>query len=145
EASWREAIAPAPTDARHALAITLPGETMPTVVPVTEGLSFDWGGLGFEVEQLLPEPPFPIITEGYQDASSSVAIVKITSGDDAITRWVYSTFPEISQDLREGEREGEQQDGRPNREAADESLVRVRYLDLTRMHVVFDDRGDHTR
>lgn len=141
EASWREFTAPAPSDARHALAITLPGETMPTVVPVAEGQSFEWGGLAFEVEQLLPEPPFPIITEGYEDATSSVAIVKITSGDDAVTRWVYNAFPEISQDLRDGE----QTDGRPNREAADESLVRVRYLDLTRMHVVFDDRGDRTR
>jgi len=141
EASWREFTAPAPNDARHALAITLPGETTPTVVPVTEDQTFEWGGLSFEVEQLLPEPPFPIITEGYEDASSSVAIVKITSGDDVVTRWVYSSFPEISQDLRDGE----QQDGRPNREGADETLVRVRYLDLKRIHVVFDDRGDRTR
>ncbi|MFI4915394.1 MAG: hypothetical protein ACIAS6_02665 [Phycisphaerales bacterium JB060] len=138
EQAWREVTAPAPSGARHALAITMPGEQTPTVVPVREGLDFEWGGLGFEVEQLLPEPPFPIITPGYEESTSSVAIVKITSGDDAITRWVYSRFPEISQDLREGERA----DGRPNREGADESLVRVRYLDLTGLHVVFDDRGD---
>ncbi len=136
--SWRELTAPAPSAARHALAITMPGEATPTVIPVGEGQTFEWGGLGFEVEQLLPEPPFPIITAGYEDSTSSVAIVKITNGDDEITRWVYSRFPEISQDLREGE----QADGRPNREGADESLVRVRYLDLTGLHVVFDDRGD---
>ena len=140
ELEWREFTAPAPRDAQHALAITLPGETAPTIVPVVEGQSFEWGGLAFEVDQLLPEPPFPIITEGYEDTTSSVAIVKVANGDDAITRWVYSRFPEISQDLREGE----QADGRPNRQGADESLVRVRYLDLTGLHVVFDEREDGT-
>lgn len=145
EQAWREKTAPAPSEARHALAITMPGEETPTVVPVSEGLAFEWGGLQFEVDQLLPEPPFPIITPGFEESTSSVAIVKIASGDDEVTRWVYSRFPEISQDLREGEREGEQlADGRPNREDADESLVRVRYLDLTGLHVVFDDRGDGT-
>ncbi len=142
EQTWREVTAPAPSAARHALAITMPGEQTPTIVPVTEGLAFEWGGLGFEVEQLLPEPPFPIITPGFEESTSSVAIVKITSNDDEITRWVYSRFPEISQDLREGEREGDQADGRPNRENADDTLVRVRYLDLTGLHVIFDDRGD---
>ncbi|MFI4882801.1 MAG: hypothetical protein ACIAQU_09475 [Phycisphaerales bacterium JB064] len=142
EQSWREATAPAPRGAQHALAITMPGETQPTIVPVAEGQSFEWGGLSFEVDQLLPEPPFPIITPGYENTTSSVAIVKITNGDDVITRWVYSRFPEISQDLREGGREGEQADGRPNREAADDNLVRVRYLDLTGLHVVIDERED---
>lgn len=140
--AWREATAPAPSGARHALAITLPGEDTPTVVPVEEGLAFEWGGLSFEVEQLLPEPPFPIITEGFEDTTSSVAIVKISSGEDTLTRWIYSVFPEISQDLREGGRDGQPQDGRPDREAADETLVRVRYLDLTRLRVVMDSRED---
>jgi hypothetical protein len=138
ELAWREVIAPVPGGAPHALAITMPGESTPTVVPVSEGQAFEWGGLSFEVEQVLPEPPFPIITPGYEDTTSSVAIVKIGSGDDMVTRWVYSRFPEISQDLRDGE----QADGRPNREAADESLVRVRFLDLTRMRVLFDERDD---
>jgi hypothetical protein len=138
EASWREWTAPAPVDARHALAITLPGETTPTIVPVEEGQRFEWGGLGFEVEQLLPEPPFPIITEGYEDTTSSVAIVKIDDGQVVRTRWIYSRFPEISQDLLEGD----QADGRPNRAGADEDLVRVRYLDMTGLHVVIDERED---
>ncbi len=138
ERTWRELTAPVPSGARHALAITLPGDDVPTIVPVQEGFAFEWGGLGFEVEQLLEEPPFPIITPGFEDGTSSVAIVKITNGDDARTRWIYSRFPEISQDLRDGE----QADGRPDRENADESLVRVRYLDLTGLHVVFDETAD---
>lgn len=138
ELSWREFTAPVAAGARHALAITPPGEDTPTIFPVAEGDSFEWGGHGFHVEQLLPEPPFPIITPGYENTTSSVAIVRITRGEDTFTRWVYSRFPEISQDLREGE----QADGRPNRQAADESIVRVRYLDLTGLHVVIDERPD---
>ncbi|MCW5756106.1 MAG: hypothetical protein KIT54_02610 [Phycisphaeraceae bacterium] len=138
ELSWREFTSQVVSDARHALAITMPGQDVPTIFPVVEGQTFEWDGMGFEVEQLLPEPPFPIITPGYENTTSSVAIVRITSGDDARTRWVYSRFPEISQDLFEGA----QADGRPDRQAADETLVRVRYLDLTGLHVVIDERED---
>ncbi len=138
EASWREFTAPAPAEARHALAITMPGEDGPTVIPIEEGRTFEWRGLSYEVEQLLPEPPFPIITEGFENTTSSVAIVRITEGDEVRSRWIYSRFPEISQDLLEGEQEG----GMPNRSGADEDLVRIRYLDLTGLHVVIDERED---
>ncbi|GIW74860.1 MAG: hypothetical protein KatS3mg103_1382 [Phycisphaerales bacterium] len=138
EQAWQEATAPVPAGAEHALVVTLPGEDVPRVLAVREGQRLEVGSLTLEVQQLLPEPPFAIITEGYENASSSVAIVRITDGQQSRTRWIYSRFPEISQDLFEGQ----QADGRPQRQPADESIVRIRYLDLTAVHVLFDERPD---
>ncbi|MEM7623209.1 MAG: hypothetical protein AAF235_08380, partial [Planctomycetota bacterium] len=71
-------------------------------------------------------PPFPILTPGYEGATSSVAVLRITPPMGApYERWVYSRFPEISQDLVPGERRGE----RPTRRDADPAIG-VRYLDI---------------
>ena len=75
---------------------------------------------------LLEEPPFPIVTPGYEGADSGVAILRITQPDgQAFDRWVYSRYPEISQDLLPGT----SGDGRPVRREADPA-IRIAYLDL---------------
>jgi hypothetical protein len=50
---------------------------------VSRGQKLPLGDTGYtiEVEDLAPEPPFPIITKGYEGATSSVAIVRVTAPD----------------------------------------------------------------
>ncbi|MEO1009499.1 MAG: hypothetical protein AAFX79_13130 [Planctomycetota bacterium] len=144
EQAWRELTAPVPAGLRHALAITPPGATEPFIAPAEPGSAFEHAGIEFEVERVMPQPPFPIITEGYEGSTSSVAIVKITPPEGGpFTRWIYSRFPEISQDLDESGVAGD--GGRPARQRADESIVRVRYLDLSALHVAYVEDDDRTR
>jgi len=127
----------------HALVIEVPGAEYREVVPVAQGEALDVGGTGWtvRVDQLAPSPPFPIITQGYEDADSSVAILTISSpdGDEApISRWVFHRFPELNQDLRPGA------GGRPQRSAPDPA-IRISYLDLSRLQVYLDETDGRTR
>ena len=120
----------------HALIIEIPGQGYRGVVPVSQGQTLALGETGWSltVDQLAPEPPFPIITEGYEDATSSVAIMTIEKPGDAppVTRWAFHRFPELNQDLTPGA------GGRPNRSAPDPA-IRVSYLDLSRLQVYIDE------
>jgi len=109
------------------------------VVEAKPGLRHQIGDTGWAVgvREVLPEPPFPIITEGYQGSSSSVAVVQITSPDgEVFDRYVYHRFPEINQDLL-----GAQPDGRPSRRDADPS-IRVSFVDASKLQLYFNDRPD---
>ncbi|HCT45292.1 MAG TPA: hypothetical protein DF699_08775, partial [Phycisphaerales bacterium] len=91
----------------HGLVIEVPGMGFRVAIPVRAGNRIPLGQTGWtvEVEQLAPTPPFPIITPGYEGATSSVAVVNLTKsarGDQpakAFTRYVYHRFPELNQDL----------------------------------------------
>ncbi len=126
---------------QHGLIIEIPGTSTRVAVPVAPGtriplVNTDWTVV---VDQLAPEPPFPIITPGYEDATSSVAIltlIKAASGDEPekrFTRWVFHRFPELNQDLNPGE------GGRPVRTDPDPS-IRVSYIDASKLQIYLDEQ-----
>lgn len=138
---WRALAADLPPNTNHALVVNIPGSG-PVVVPARVGQTQQIPGtdLTITTTALHPQPPFPIITPGYENATSSVAIVRIeTAAGDSFERWLYFRFPEIDQDLR-----GAQSDGRPNRVDADRSIIDITYLDASRLQVHLDERPDGT-
>ncbi|MEO0511968.1 MAG: hypothetical protein AAF108_03620 [Planctomycetota bacterium] len=114
------------------------GQPFETVVAVQPGDRLEVGETGYriEVEDLLPEPPFPIITPGYEGATSDVALIRVTepAGGASYTRWVYSRFPELSQDLLDEIGP----EGRPVRRDADPGIEIVA-LDISQLNVFFDE------
>lgn len=127
-----------PQGAQHALLIDIPGENgYRGVFAAQKGEEFTVGHTGYRVriEDLMPGPPFPIITPGYQNAESSVAIVRITTpSEESYERWVYHRFPEISQDMLDGITA----DGRQMRRAAD-AAIRVSYIDASKVQIYIDE------
>lgn len=133
--------------AAHALVVEVPGTGFRAVVPARTGTEFSLGDTGWSVavQELAEEPPFPIITPGYEGASSSVAVLRLTPPADAegnrpdpIERWVFHRFPELNQDLSSTI---DPTLGRPMRGKPDER-VRVAYLDMSRLQVYLDERAD---
>ncbi len=149
EARWAELATELPPGTDHALLVEVPGpagtpnaEAFRAVYPVRPGQEQAIGTTGYtlRVEELLDRPPFPIITPGYRDADSSVAIVRVNGPGPSGTsyqRWVYHRFPEISQDMLE-ERNAQ---GMPLRRDADPG-IRITYLDASRRQVFIDERPD---
>lgn len=134
-----------PEGARHAIVVEVPaaggdGEAFRGVFAAAPGETINIGATGYRVriEELMPRPPFPIITQGYQNAESSVAIMHITApGGESYERWVYHRFPEISQDMLEGTTP----DGRQMRRAADAG-IRITYIDASKLQIYLDEPTD---
>lgn len=143
EARWRDVTEELPGGTTHALVIEVPGaDDLRMVTPVSVGAEVAVGQTGYrvKVERLSPTPPMPIITRGYENASSSVAIVRITLPDGrGFQRWVYSRYPELNQDILDAPGAT----GRPIRRDAD-STIRVGYIDATVTRVNMDERADGT-
>lgn len=134
---WRDLSEPLPPGAGHALVVEVPASNFRAVYAVKQGDELSVGDTGYRlsVTELAERPPFPIITEGYRGAESSVAIVKVTPpGAAPFDRWVYHRFPEISQDML-----SELTDrGMPKRRDAD-TAIRINYIDCRAVQVYFDD------
>ncbi len=138
---WRDLSEPLPPGAMWGLVVEVPPAPPGTngfraVLPASEGQRFRVGETGYLilVKQLLAEPPFPIITEGYRGASSSVAVLEITTPDGrTFERFQYHRFPEISQDVA-----GTQQDGRPARGATDPA-IRTGLIEADTLQVYIDE------
>jgi hypothetical protein len=155
DSRWRAITATLPRGTLHAILVEIPGaaggehgaETKYAVFPITTGGTVNFEGYEITAKQILPEPPFPIITAGYQGARSSVAILSITPPSDPASgqnpkpfeRWVYHRFPEISQDMLEELNER----GMPKRRDADPA-IRITYIDASFLQVFFDEREDGT-
>ncbi|HLP84804.1 MAG TPA: hypothetical protein VK157_10685 [Phycisphaerales bacterium] len=140
EQRWRDVTERVPDGATHALVVEVPGNgvtpTYRKVFAVTPGAMITVGDTGYtlRVEEITPKPPFPIITEGYKDASSSVAVVNVTQKDgETFSRYVYSRYPELNQDLK-----GTKEDGRPMRGAAD-AKIRIALIDCDHVSVFMDE------
>lgn len=138
---WSDLAAQAPADAgaTNLLVIEVPGENVRQVVAVQPqgGAPIEAGGYTITVDSISPTPPFPIITPGYEGATSSLAIVTIDPpGQEApFQRFVYHRFPEINQDLHPTA------EGRPRRTDADPA-IHIGYVDLTKIQVYLDERDD---
>lgn len=141
EARWEALRSPLEAGVRHALLIEVPGMKYRKVVPITEGQKIDAAGYAIEVRGIMPSPPFPIITKGYEGATSSVAVVDVTPPEilggakAAFTRYVYHRFPEINQDMLAGE---VNERGMPRRRNADKSIV-LTYIDASIVQVYLDE------
>lgn len=134
-ARWQDLAEPIPSGAEHALVLEVPSAGTRTVHAVAGGETLDAGG-GYRVQvlQLLPDPPFPIITEGYRGSTSSVAVVRVTPpSGESFTRYVYHRFPEINQDVL-----GTREDGRPIRRDADPA-IRIGLIEADRLQVYIDE------
>lgn len=144
---WMDLSTQLPQGARHALVVELPGESgageRSTVVidPRELPLKVTRGAFELEVTQVLEQPPFPIITDGFRGASSSVAVVRVTKPSDAsfkpFTRYVYHRFPEINQDMLD-ELNAK---GMPTRKAPDPS-IRIAYVDASKIQLYVDQQKD---
>lgn len=141
---WEELQTRLPRGTKHALFVEHPATGFKSVYPVQAGQRVTVGETGYELEvrSLEPGPPFPIITRGYQNATSSVAIVRVTPPQPegaekpvAFERWVYHRFPEISQDMLDTLNER----GMPARRDADAAL-KITYLDASILQVYLDER-----
>lgn len=139
---WRDLSEKIPPGATHALVIDIPGKDghgdYHKVLAVNPGDLVHAGETGYEVQvqQLLAQPPFQIITPGYENAQSSVAVLKVTGpGGKEFTRYVYHRFPEINQDLSLTEKNDR---GMPKRTPADPA-IRIGLIDATAINVYFDE------
>jgi len=122
------------------LVVEVPATGERVVLAAREGASHEVSGYRLTVESLLEEPPFPIITEGYKGATSSVALIRIEPPEgEAYTRYAYHRFPEIDQDIL-----AVAADGRPTRRDADPS-IRITFIDADRLQVYFDEAPESGR
>lgn len=152
---WADLSADLPAGTAHALVVEIPaagdkpgGGAFRAVYPVKTGDEIKVGETGYTltVKDLADQPPFPIITAGYRDAQSSVAIVRVVPpgakvGPDGkaagFDRWVYHRFPEISQDLLDELNDR----GMPKRRDADPA-IRISYIDASKVQIYLDEQAD---
>jgi len=148
---WKDLQAELPTGTQHALVVEVPARPASGETPARPGYSgiiaidsaklneevkLGESGFSVRVTRLEAQPPFPIVTPGYRNAQSSLAIVRITTPEGtSFDRWVYHRFPEISQDLLDEKNER----GMPRRRDAAPS-IRVSYLDASKLQVYLDER-----
>lgn len=140
ETRWRDLGERIPLGARNALVVEVPASGFREVYAVERGSRLEVGDTGYTltVADITPEPPFPIITKGYEGATSSVAIVRVTEpGGGSFERWIYHRFPEISQDMLDTVNER----GMPARRDADPG-IRISYIDANQVNVYIDERPD---
>lgn len=137
EERWRDLSEPLPPQTLHALVVRVGNDRR--VVSVREGSTLEIAGFRLEVRELHRRPPFPIITPGYENARSGLAVVRVTTPQgETYDRWIYDRFPELSQDLLASANT----QGRPGRRAADGAIT-IGYLDASAsVSVRFDERPD---
>lgn len=130
---WRDLTEQLPPDSQYGLVVEPAGGER-VVRKGQEGDEFTVSGFKVRVKQLLPKPPLNIITPGYEGATSSVAIVDVTTpAGETFERYIYHRFPELNQDLA-----GTKEDGRPNRRAAD-PMIHIGLIDSSRMQIYLDE------
>lgn len=136
---WRDLTESVPKGTSHALIVELPdpnGAMHRSVIPVRAQKAFDIAGYSFDVTQLSSTPTFPIITKGYENASSAMAVVRITKPDGArFERWVYARFPQINQDMSLSEKSA---NGMPKRSAPDPS-IRIALIETDHLAINIDE------
>jgi hypothetical protein len=138
---WADLSVEIPGGARHALVVEVPAAggrpAFRAVYGVQEGDEIKVGQTGYtlSVKQVLASPPFPIITEGYRGATSSVAVVRVSPpSGKGFERWVYHRFPEIDQDLSDELNAR----GMPTRRDASPE-IRIAYIDASKLQVYIDE------
>ncbi len=149
---WNALSTTIPTGARHALIVEIPSTGFRQVYAIQPEQSIPVGDSGYvlTIQELTPEPQFPIVTAGYRGATSSVCVVRVQppagSGGEPgkpFDRWLYHRFPEITQDLSVQPQGNGGAGGMPARGAPDGSIV-LTYVDASILQVYLDERPDGT-
>jgi hypothetical protein len=149
ESRWEALRSDLPNGATQAILVEHPASGFKVVYAVQPEKTIAVGDTGYTllVRSLMAQPPMPIVTKGYQGADSSLAIIHVTPPKDAggkappaYDRWVYSRFPEISQDMVDPDG-GSPPSAMPKRRDADPAL-RITYIDASKLQAVFDERPD---
>jgi len=123
-----------PAGTQNGLVVKVASTGEQIAAPIASGQTLRVGGYSIQVQSILPAPPFPIITPEYEDAQTPVVVVRVTPPEgDPFDRYVYTRYPEISQDIM-----GTQPDGRPIRRDADPA-IRIWHIDATRLSVFLRD------
>lgn len=134
---WRDLAEPLPPGAPYGFVVEIPEAQYRGVHAPPTGVRTPLGDTGWfmSVQQISPTPPFPIVTPGYEESTSSVALVRLEPPEgEPFTRWIYHRFPEISQDLTDAVGD----DGRPARTDPD-PRVRVGFIDASKFQVYFNE------
>lgn len=132
---------------QHGIVVEIPAaegrEAIRTVInadPRDLPIKTSVGGYDIEIRELLEQPPFPIITQGFKGATSSVAVVRVTRPGEAgfkpFNRYVYHRFPEINQEMLDEVNER----GMPVRRDPDPS-IRIAYIDASKIQIYVDEHA----
>ncbi|RMD66754.1 MAG: hypothetical protein D6824_00190 [Planctomycetota bacterium] len=126
--SWWEALKqPLPAHVRDGVVVQNVEEGATATLPAVEGAHARAGSVQVTILRVFAEPPFPIITKGFEGASSGAVLVRVEpEGKEPYERYVYTEFPELDQDIL-----GVRDDGRPIRRDADPKLRMHRLDDTT--------------
>lgn len=129
-----------------ALIVDIPGHSVSRLYPIEPGAKIDVSGYTLEFTRYTPRPPFPVITPGFENASSSVAIVRVTppntdgSSGKPFDRYLYSRFPELTQDLSTTDVNSR---GMPARTPPSKDIS-LTFIDASMVQVHMDERPDGT-
>ncbi len=138
EQRWQDLQVEDPDSGAHTLVIESKdeaGKTIRTVATAHQNRVVQHAGYTISVRQILPEPPFPIITQGFRDAETTTAELRVTPPTgEAYTRYVYARYGQLDQDVFDAAKA----DGRPNRRAAEASL-RIALLESDHLAVYIDE------
>lgn len=159
EERWRDLQEPLAAGVQHALVVEVPagpgatagGQAFRAVYPAVKGggaIKVGQTGYTLEVKDVLAQPPFPIITPGFQGAQSSMVIVRVTppasvgeAQQPSFERWVYHRFPEITQEMVDdasARGDSTRPGGMPKRRDPDPG-IRIAYIDASMVQVYFDE------
>ncbi len=158
DSRWEELGAPLPDGARWGLIVEVPALNIARVYSVQRGQRIVLGAtpeqpaFTLTVQDLLNEPAMPIITKGFEGATTSQAIIRVEPGVFApampgtpigssgltppFTRYAHTLLPEIDQDLSDEKNDR----GMPKRGAPD-PRIRLRVIDANTTSVFFDERA----
>lgn len=89
-----------PLDAPHVLVIRIPEKNYQQTLAIEPNQTLQLGDTGYQIEVLDVGPyGIPFVTPGYEGATDSRAMIKLTGPDKTLTRMVMYRYPERSQDF----------------------------------------------
>ncbi|MFP4143794.1 MAG: hypothetical protein ACLFV3_01505 [Phycisphaeraceae bacterium] len=133
EKRLKELLTPVPGGG-HGLIVEVPGEDFREVYAIEPGQTIEVGDTGYalEIEDIGPYP-IPFVSEGYQDARDTRAVVKVEGPGKTFTRMAMNRYPERSQDFS-GSGGGPAPMMGPMGERSDpDPAIRLVYLDGSQM------------
>ncbi len=85
----------------HELTIEVKDPPVTQTLTISEGQVIKVEGTPYELTVKSVSPSWPMMTPGYEGASSPMASVDVTNGEKSYNRTVIQRFPELSQDIDE--------------------------------------------
>jgi hypothetical protein len=146
---WDLLRSPTPaSESLNALHVSIPGQRVSKWFPIAPGSKLALGdpAWSFEVRSISPAPSLPIVTPGYENATSTEVVVRVTPPERYIPpgaaeplkpfdRFLFARYPELDQDIGLVARP----DGRPSR-TPPTPLVGLTHLDTSIVTVFIDEQ-----